>query len=115
LCALLTALPSVLEQNLSEETIRFVKTKSLESFREIGHFLESKVSDLSAQQYAELLHDAVCTVAGLYPVAFPSPAAGKVLAAPEFSLFRKDLPRDLERMLLALARDRVAQSDPYDR
>jgi len=106
LCALLTALPAVLERNLSEETIRFVKTKSLESFREIGRFLESKVPDLSAQQYAELLHDTVCTVAGLHPVAFPSPVAANVLAALEFSLFRKDLTRDLERMLLALARFR---------
>jgi transcriptional regulator GlxA family with amidase domain len=33
-----------------------------------------------------------------------------VVAAPKFALFRRDLPRDLERFLLALAlaRDRVA-------
>jgi len=34
-----------------------------------------------------------------------------VVAAPEFALFRRDLPRDLERFLLALARDRVAHHE----
>jgi AcrR family transcriptional regulator len=108
LCALTTALPSVLEHNLSEEAIRSVKTDSLESFREIGGFLASRVPELSAEEYVQLLYDAVCIVAGLYPMAFPSEPVARVVAAPEFALFRRDLRRDLERFLLALARDRVA-------
>ena len=108
LCALTTALPSVLEHNLSEEAIRDVKTYSLASFREIGAFLASRVPDLSAEQYVQLLADAICIVAGLYPIAFPAQPTARVVAAPEFTLFRRDLPRDLERFLLALARDQLA-------
>jgi hypothetical protein len=67
------------------------------------------VPDLSAEQYMQLLSDAICVVAGLYPIAFPSPPAAKVVAAPELALFRRDLARDLERFLLALARDRAGQ------
>ncbi len=114
LCALTTALPSVLEHNLSEETIRYVKTRSLELFREIGGFLASRVPDLSAEQYTQLLYDGICIIAGLYPVAFPAQPAAHIMAAPEFALFRRDLPRDLERFLLALARDRVAQRERGD-
>jgi hypothetical protein len=98
----------VLERNLSEDAIRAVKTRSLQSFREIGAFLTSKVPDLSAEQYSQLLSDGVVVVAGLYPIAFPSRPAARVVAAPELALFRRDLSRDLERFLLALARDRVA-------
>lgn len=111
LCALTTALPSVLERNLSEEAIREVKMRSLASFREIGGFLASRVPALSAEQYAQLLSDGVCIIAGLYPIAFPAQASARVIAAPEFALFRRDLARDLERFLLALARDRVAHCD----
>lgn len=111
LCALTTALPSVLERNLSEDAIRAIKTHTLESFREIGGFLSARVPDLSAEEYVQLLSDGICVVAGIYPIAFPSPPAARVVAAPEFSLFRRDLPRDLERFLLALARDRVAHRE----
>jgi AcrR family transcriptional regulator len=109
LCALTTALPSVLERNLSEEAIRAVKTRSLASFREIGGFLTSRAPDLSAEQYARLLSDGICVIAGLYPIAFPAPATARVVAAPELALFRRDLSSELERFMLALARDQVAQ------
>ena len=111
LCALTTALPSVLERNLSEDAIRAVKTRSLASFREIGKFLTSKMPDLSAEQYSQLLSDGVVIVAGLYPIAFPSRLSARVIAAPEFALFRRDLSRDLEQFLVALTRDRIAQDN----
>lgn len=103
LCGLTTALPSVLERNLSEEAILAVKTQSLASFREIGAYLASEAPELTAEQHTQLLSDAICVVAGLYPIAFPSPASSRVVTAPQFALFRRDLGKDLERFVLALA------------
>lgn len=107
LCALVAAVPSVLERNLSEEAIREFKTTVLQWMRELGRFLASRVPELSAQQYAELLYDGTAVIGGLYPAAHTTEIAARVSAEPALKPLRRDLPRDLERFLLALARDRL--------
>lgn len=109
LCALVTAVPSVLERNLAEDTIRDFKLRTLQWLRELGRFLASRVPELSAEQYAELLYDGTAVIGGLYPAAFPVDAAARVSAEPALKALRRDLPRDLERFLLSLARDRARE------
>ncbi len=109
LCALITAVPSVLEHNLGEETIRAFKLRALAWFREGGRLLASRVPELSAKQYAELLYDATAVIGGLYPAAFPTEISARVGAEPALEPLRRDLRRDLERFLLALARDRARE------
>ncbi len=109
LCALMAATPSVLERNLGEDAIRDFKKRSVQALRDMGRFLASVVPDLTAEQYAELLYDATAVIAGLYPNAYPAEHAARVVAEPAFKLLRRDLSRDAERFLLALARDRLRE------
>jgi AcrR family transcriptional regulator len=104
LCALTAALPSVVEQNVSEETIAAFKEQSLAFFGEIARFLHGRVPDLTEARYAALVHDAVTVLTGLYPFAVPAPAVARVLERPELAFFRRDLEADLGRLLVALAR-----------
>lgn len=105
LCLLTSALPSVVEQNLSEETIREFKLRSLDFFAEASQFFAEHVPGFSRDAAHRLLHDGVVVVAGLYPLAHPAPAVARVLAAPEMRGLCHDMDRDLERIMLALARD----------
>ncbi len=107
LCALLTATPSVLERNLGEDAIRAFKTRSLAVLREMGRALAALVPELTAEQYAELLYDGIVVISGLYPHAYPAPGSARIMAEPAFKLLRRDMARDLERFLLALARARL--------
>lgn len=102
LCVLITALPSVLEQNLSAQTITRFKRASLASFLSTGAALHAACPRLSAERYALLLHDATTAVAGLYPFAHPAPAAAAALADPELALLRRDFAVELRRFLRAL-------------
>jgi AcrR family transcriptional regulator len=111
LCALITATPSVLERNLGEEATRDFKTRSVEALRQMGRSLAALVPDLSAEEYAALLYDSIAVIGGLYPTAYPAAYAARVVAEPPFALLRRDLARDVERFLLALARDRVRQRE----
>lgn len=103
LCALVSALPSVMERNLSEEAIRGFKTTSLTLMREASTALVDICPALDATAYARLLYDAMFVVTGLYPHAYPTPAAARVLEDPAFAPFRKDFAVELERLLQALA------------
>lgn len=109
LCALTAALPSVLEQNLSEEAIRSFKRDALLNFGEIARFLESRCKALSAAAYIEFLNDTAWAIMGLYPATHPAPAAARALSAPELRFFRRDFTEELERFMRALATDRAAR------
>ena len=106
LCALTTAAPLVLERNLGEGAIRDFKTRMVQTFREMGRFLSSVAPDLTAEQFAGLVHDATAIIAGLYPQGFPAEHAARIVAEPAFKLVRRDFARDMERFFLALAHDR---------
>lgn len=103
LCALTTALPSVLEKNLTTETIRDFKVKSLEFFGEIANFLESHNSEMSSKEYALFLQDTVTIIAGLYPFAAPSKVVANVVSDPKLHFYKRNLKSELERYMMALA------------
>lgn len=110
LCALMAALPSVLERNLSEETIRTLKRDYLEFLGEVAALLEARCRALPASSYAELLHDTTIAIVGLYPSTYPAPAVARVVnTTSEFRFFRRDFADELERFLRALAADRAAR------
>lgn len=105
LCSLTAALPSVVERNLSELSIRDFKIASLEALNEFGVFLESSCPELNAKTYARLIYDAACLIAGIYPHANPSKTVVKVIRSPELEFFRHDFLTDLERIMIALANE----------
>jgi AcrR family transcriptional regulator len=103
LCALVAALPSVLEQNLSDDAVAAFKRLSLERLLDAGAALHLACPALSAEGHARLLHDALAAVAGLHPFAHPAPAVARVMADPALALLRHDFGPDLRRFLRALA------------
>lgn len=103
LCALTAALPSVLEQNLSEAAILDFKVRSLAFLREGAAFLAACAPELSAEGWARLIHDAMAVIAGLHPFAHPAACAARALDDPALRFYRRDFAADLERFLLALA------------
>jgi AcrR family transcriptional regulator len=74
-CKLTAALPTVLEQNLAEPTIRAFKRafKPLAFFRTVAGFVAERAPDLSETAYAEFLNDAAHMLIGLYPALHPAP------------------------------------------
>jgi AcrR family transcriptional regulator len=103
LCELTAALPSVLEQNLSEESILDFKRGTLTLLERIAAVLARQCPELSAAAHAALLYDAAHAVVALYPATHPSPAAARALSAPDLGFFRRDFAHELERFVRALA------------
>jgi AcrR family transcriptional regulator len=109
LCELTSALPTVLEQNLSEPSIRAFKRASLAFFRSVAQFLADRAPGLSEAAYAELLNDAAHMIIGLYPALHPAPAVVRALEDPELHFFRREFRTEFERVLGALARDHASR------
>lgn len=108
LSALIAALPSVLEQNLSAASIAAFKRETLRSFRQVGAALHGACPALSVEQHALLLHDACAAVAGLYPFCHPAAPVAAVMADPELAPLKRDYAVDLERFVAALAAQAAA-------
>ena len=107
---LTTALPSVLEHNLSKDTIRTFKLSSLQFLRQAAQGLHQICPTLSTQQHQELLSHMLILVAGLWPHAHPAPVVAELVQEPELHAFAHDFPRDLERALLVYARGLLAET-----
>jgi len=105
LCNLTSVLPSVLEKNLSEQTIKDFKYQSIELFGEVAHYLETCSDKLSSHSYAVFLQDTVSLITGLYPFAHPNDVVKKVLMDPNLTLFKRNFSLELERYMIALAND----------
>jgi AcrR family transcriptional regulator len=104
LCNLTSALPSVIEKNLTEKTIREFKYRSIELFGKIANYLETCSSELDSVSYAILLQDSVSLIAGLYPFTHPNQVVARVLQDPELKFFKRDFSAELERYLISVAK-----------
>jgi AcrR family transcriptional regulator len=101
LCSILA---SVLEQNVSAETVRDFKLESLAFVKMLAEYLHSKVSELSIAQYEELFHTGFSALVGLWAFAHPAPAVAAILSDPRLAPFQHDFARDYARHLSLLAR-----------
>lgn len=102
LVVLTSALPTVLEKNLSEEAIVAFKLRSAAFFDEVALVLEPYVPVAIG---VPLMHDVLAALGGLYPYACPAEAVRRALARPELCSMARDLEADLERFVRALAHD----------
>lgn len=102
LVVLTSALPTVLEKNLSEEAIVAFKLRSAAFFDEVALALEPYVPVAIG---VPLMHDVVAALGGLYPYACPAEAVRRALARPELCSMARDLEADLVRFVRALAND----------
>jgi AcrR family transcriptional regulator len=104
LCELTSALPSVLERNLSETAILSFKRESLTFFEQAATFISTQVPELSKGAAFQLMHDGAALVTGIWPHAHPAPAVARVIASqPELCSFARNFEADLSRLLHASA------------
>jgi AcrR family transcriptional regulator len=101
-CTLQTALSSVLEQNISEEGITRYKREVLRLGLRLGNAVRAALPSLPAQALAPFLRYFHAIIAGLHPLAHPSPAAARALRDPQLAALRCDFAQDMEAMLAAV-------------
>jgi AcrR family transcriptional regulator len=110
LCLLTSVLPSVLEQNLSDQAITDFKRMTLGFFGEVAAFISSIVPGMPHDVAMVLMHDGAIVLTGLYPHTHPAMAVERALqATPELRVFTRDLEADLGRFLYAIAVDLMEQ------
>lgn len=103
LCELTTALPAVLEQNLSTDAVLAFKERALAFFTDGGVALASRAPFLSPAGAAQLLSDIAVVLGGLWPYSRPAPAVVEALARrPDLCVLQKDFAKDLARWLTML-------------
>ncbi|MCA9562786.1 MAG: TetR family transcriptional regulator [Myxococcales bacterium] len=95
LCRLTAILPSVLERNVSEETIRDFKTDGIRRVGELAGKMIEKGPEADPQAYVHVLRQAIALIMGLWALANPSELAANVVETPGFETFRYDFREDL--------------------
>jgi AcrR family transcriptional regulator len=109
-CALQTALSTVLEQNISEEGIALYKRNVLRVALRLGNAMRAALPSLPAHAIGPFLRYFHAAIAGLYPLANPSPAVARAIRDPELAVFRCDFAEDLEAMLAAMLKSLCVQN-----
>lgn len=95
-------LASVLEANVSEETIMRTKRTLAGLSARLAEGLQRKLPQATIADCFWAVSMVGTLVAGMWPSARPSPAAARVLAREEFAAFRPNIERDLKRAARAL-------------
>ncbi|WP_421762264.1 TetR family transcriptional regulator [Devosia sp.] len=95
-------LTSVLEANVSEDTIVRTKRTMGALTARLAEALHQKLPKASVADCLWAISMIGTLVAGMWPAARPSPAAARVLEREEFAAFRPNIQRDLKRAAEAL-------------
>jgi AcrR family transcriptional regulator len=112
LCLLTSVVASVLEQNVSHDSVARFKLRVAALSIRIGNALRAALPELPAERIPELLRYLHAVVAGLWPMAHPAPVVAEVLERPELGQFCSDFSRDLRGLLVALFRGLLTTAAP---
>jgi AcrR family transcriptional regulator len=85
LCQLWSLLPSVLERNVSAETVRAYKLTDLEQRTTLANLISDRVSALGADDAFTLTRYAVVSLVGLWPFSNPTPTLAEATADPRLA------------------------------
>jgi AcrR family transcriptional regulator len=102
LCQLSGMAASILEHNISAETIAAVKGEMVAALPRAAAALRRSLPWLSEADAAFALQSIELQLAGLWPAANPSRAAREVLSRPEFAPLCADAGRDFPRFIEVL-------------
>ena len=102
LCMLTTVLGTVLEQNVSLETVVAFKQQALALSIRISNALYTALPEHGLAAIAEFGHYVHALVAGLWPITHPAPVVKQAVERPEFAIFRHDFETDLRRSITIL-------------
>ena len=110
LCALASALSSVLERNVSVDAIVDFKTRSMEVLLRLANSVQVAMPSLDMEGTRRFLFTAQFLVVGMWPAAHPPPAVREALERPELQWACVDFENDLEQALILQLRGLKARS-----
>jgi AcrR family transcriptional regulator len=90
LCQLWSLLPSVLERNVSADTVRAYKLTDLEHRTTLANLISDRVPALGADDALTLTRYAVVALVGLWPFGNPTPTIVEATADPRLAASRVD-------------------------
>ncbi len=108
MCHLMSVLPSVLEHNVSVESVREYKRASLDLIGRLAEAMHHAVPELTNGQHGELLHHAFAFIVGSWPLAHPSEVTREAMTDPDLLPFVHDFEPELRRVLVLLATGMLA-------
>lgn len=103
-CQLISILSSVLEQNVSDDSIATYKRALYAQVEPVAPALMRALPNLSRADAQWLFQVIATLIIGMWPAAYPSAATQRVLDRDEFRSLRPVPERDLPRAILALLR-----------
>jgi AcrR family transcriptional regulator len=105
LCHLLSVLPSVLEHNVSPDTVAAFKRASRAVVETLVVALHGVLPELPLEAHAELMRHASALIVGTWPLSRPAAAVAEAVRAhPELASLVHDLEADLCRAFVLMAR-----------
>jgi AcrR family transcriptional regulator len=90
LCQLWSLLPSVLERNVSADTVRAYKLTDLEHRTALANLISERVPALGADDALTLTRYAVVALVGLWPFSNPTPTIAMATTDPRLAASRVD-------------------------
>lgn len=100
LCQLWSLLPSVLERNVSADTVRAYKLTDLEHRAALARLIAERVPALPPYAALELTEHAVVALVGLWPFSCPTPAVAEAVAGdPRLARADVDFPARYAELL----------------
>ena len=110
LCALMASLASVLEHNVSSETIAQFKRTFRASLAEFIPALTRVLPELTPERAREFMMYTYSIATGLWPHATPSPVVDALLDTPEFADLRLDFEQTLHAHTHTILRGLLADT-----
>ena len=101
-CRLTVIFSSVLEHNLSMEFLREFKQSLLLPLEQFSIAMKKALPEMSNQGIERFVFQHHAIIAGLWPLAHPSPQVDEVLKDPQFDSFRIDFYRLFEETVFQL-------------
>lgn len=99
LCQLMSILPSVIEHNISVDTIRETNAQLVDRAEALAEVMHEVVPELPVQAHSELVRYSYVLLVGLWPIAHPPPIVAQIEDDERFAVHRRDFEADLVRGL----------------
>ncbi|MDX3850143.1 TetR/AcrR family transcriptional regulator [Streptomyces sp. AK02-01A] len=100
ICELWSSLGTVLERNISAESVRAFKLANAEQQQRLARLVSERVPELDQDAARELVAISVLLIAGLWPFANPSPSVTEAVQDPRLARSRVDFAERLGRAML---------------
>ncbi len=99
MCQLMSVLASVLEKNISEETLYKFKSESVQLGMRLLQLTHSVVPDIPIERLMPAIQNLFALIAGLWPLCNPNPTVEAVMNRPELAPFKLEFEAGLKNSI----------------